>query len=42
MRIEIISVLLAEMSVPVSAVFGTLISADKTLIKNDHEKRTTL
>src|SRR5271170_1898836 len=38
MRIEIISVSLAQISVPVSSVFGTLISADETLIKKNHEK----
>jgi len=36
MRIEIISVLSAQMSVPVPAVFGTLISANKTLIKTNN------
>src|SRR5271167_4606037 len=38
MRIEIISVILAQISVPVSSGFGTLISADETLIKSNHEK----
>ena len=37
-RIEIISVILAQISVPVSSGFGTLISADETLIKSNHEK----
>ena len=43
-RIEIISVILAQISVPVSSVFGTLISADETLIKTKTimENYTTL
>jgi len=36
MRISIISVLSAGISVP--AVLGTLISANETLIKTEHEK----